>query len=710
MIKPSDEQMNVINAIKDGYNVEVDAVAGSGKTTTVLSLAHFNSDKKIIQVTYNSDLKSEVREKRLKYSEIMNLDNLEIHTYHSLGVTYYTEEAKKDVGLNSILEQNMCPTKRLPIIQVMVIDEIQDMNELYYRFILKVLKDIGGNIQILTLGDKYQGLYDFKGADTRYLTLSSHLWNVSSYPFKKLKLTTSYRITNQIASFVNDGMLGENRLLAVKNGPSVCYIRHPEAYQIFKIIGRKLIDMIESGYAKPEDIFILAPSVKSEKIPHVKLLENMLVNHNIPCYVPMTETSSINRDIIKNKVIFSSFHQSKGRERKIVVVFGFDDSYFKYYNKTDITNICPSTMYVAATRATDTLILVECSQPIPFLKYSHHDMIELPNVEFVGDSLSFISEKKLSKALSQENDIYYKTSPTDLIKFLDENVLIAIIKLMEDLFTTDNLSFPLNNVKLKNVISNPNYFNNELIEEVYDINGLFIPALFEERNSNANSTIKEFVKTKLLKLKSNYIYKALLKDVNFQETTIEDYLKIVNVYISMKENLYFKIAQIKKYNWLTENDIKLLMLNMNKHIKKDDHTNMVYEYPIIDSSDDLSHKNIDAFTAEQIGKVRFTAIVDAVNEDIVWEFKCVDSLEPEHLLQLVIYSWIWKISCEDEYGDRIFKIMNIKSSEVQTLKYNSEIINTIMMLIFKSKFTKICKLDDNQFILFHRNIIFQTKP
>ena len=66
MITPSDEQMQIINNIKSGYNGNVDAVAGSGKTTTVLSLSHHNNTKHIIQVTYNSELKREVNEKKNK--------------------------------------------------------------------------------------------------------------------------------------------------------------------------------------------------------------------------------------------------------------------------------------------------------------------------------------------------------------------------------------------------------------------------------------------------------------------------------------------------------------------------------------------------------------------------------------------------------------------------------------------------------------------
>ena len=76
---PSEEQMNIINHIKSGeYNGEVDAVAGSGKTTTILSLAVHIPEKSIIQITYNSELKREVSEKKDAYglSNIAILDDV----------------------------------------------------------------------------------------------------------------------------------------------------------------------------------------------------------------------------------------------------------------------------------------------------------------------------------------------------------------------------------------------------------------------------------------------------------------------------------------------------------------------------------------------------------------------------------------------------------------------------------------------------------
>ena len=60
---PSEEQQHIINNIICGYNVVVDACAGSGKSSTILAAAKQLSDKKIIQITYNSMLRHEIKEK-----------------------------------------------------------------------------------------------------------------------------------------------------------------------------------------------------------------------------------------------------------------------------------------------------------------------------------------------------------------------------------------------------------------------------------------------------------------------------------------------------------------------------------------------------------------------------------------------------------------------------------------------------------------------
>ena len=711
MITPSEEQMAIINAIKEGNHVQVDAVAGSGKTTTVLSLAHYNYEKKIVQITYNSDLKTEVREKQKQYCKIMKLDNLEIHNYHSFATTYYSKDAHNDIGLEEIMDQNMEPKRPLPTIQILCLDEIQDMNELYYRFILKILRDTNNyqNIQILTLGDKGQGLYEFKGADIRFLTLSNKIFHFShKYPFKSLNLTTSYRITREIASFINDGMLGYERLHAVKNGPQVQYIRHSNPFQVYKKIGFKLVELIKSGVLKPDDIFILAPSVKSARFDFIKLLENMLVSNNIPCYVPTSETTSVNRETIKNKVIFSSYHQSKGRERKLVVVFGFDDDYFKWFAREMDPEVCPSTLYVATTRATETLILVECSAPLPFLNYDHQLMQTEDHIEFEGTPLNLNIEQQPGQRPTTPPNIS-NTSPTDLIKFLDENVLIEVIKIIKDanIFQKYPKSIFGTIVELHSSIKNQKYYNYQLTEEVSELNGITIPALFEENISRKRqSTIRERV-TKFLTVNPNpnHIYKKLLKDVDLEQEkiSITDHLKVANVYNSINQKLYFKVAQIENYEWLNEVQVEALLSNILLHIPKEESLDLEYEQEIIENDDNENKDKYDAvdrFTKSihLKQKIRFSAIIDAMSSKNVYEFKCTDSLEPEHYIQTIIYAWLWNMICEKDQGPRAFKLLNIRTGEMQHLHYKEGPINTIMEKLFCAKFAKREVLSDQHFV------------
>ena len=47
---------------------------------------------------------------------------------------------------------------------------------------------------------------------------------------------------------------------------------------------------------------------------------------------------------------------------------------------------------------------------------------------------------------------------------------------------------------------------------------------------------------------------------------------------------------------------------------------------------------------------------------------------------------------------RTFKLMNIKTAEVLTLKYDSDVIDNIIKMILISKYTKLVKKTDDEFI------------
>ena len=127
MNEPSEEQQTIINNIKNGYNVVVEAVAGSGKSTTILSLAKQFPEKEILQLTYNSSLRLDVRE------QVQNLEllNLQVHTFHSLAVKYYCKNAHTDTGIRNVLYEKKQPLSHTKL-DILVIDENQDTSELYF--------------------------------------------------------------------------------------------------------------------------------------------------------------------------------------------------------------------------------------------------------------------------------------------------------------------------------------------------------------------------------------------------------------------------------------------------------------------------------------------------------------------------------------------------------------------------------------------------
>ena len=123
-LKLSDEQTSIINSNK---NMAINAVAGSGKSTVILHFALKYPNKRMIQITYNNMLKHEIRKK----VKILELNNLLVHTYHSLAVGFYDYDAYTDEEIKRILQHNI-PCRSNYSFDVVLIDETQDMMIDYY--------------------------------------------------------------------------------------------------------------------------------------------------------------------------------------------------------------------------------------------------------------------------------------------------------------------------------------------------------------------------------------------------------------------------------------------------------------------------------------------------------------------------------------------------------------------------------------------------
>ena len=698
----SEEQQHAINQILAGYNVVLDAVAGSGKSTTVLSLARQISDKiRILQLAYNATLRAEVKAK-LKEREIKNVS---VHTFHSLAVKYYLPSAHTDTGINKIVREDMSPKLQIPKYEIIVLDEAQDMSFLYFQFMAKFAFDMGTKFQLCVLGDYMQGIYEFKGADIRSLTHAHIIWRnhplLSSRVFQQCTLQTSYRITNQHARFNNDVLLGMPRLKAIKDGPPVEYIRDNRINSERRVIA-KIMQLINAGVS-PGDIFVLAASVKGVN-SNVRRMENALVERDIPCYVPMFDNEGFEDRVIEGKVVFSTFHSVKGRERPIVIVMGFDQSYFNIYGQELPTDKCPNVIYVACTRSTSKLILLEKDEifydrPFDFMKKTHREMREEGYVEFSGFAREKFYEKTaINPEESNEKERFFDVVPSELAKYVSDHVMETIAPLIETVFIQEVEPTEESTIDIPNVVQT----SRGLYEDICDLNGIALPSIYYDHlfkryekdgtkpvNIGAN-ILRHIINDSLSDTTENqclFLKRIVDKMPEICETP-SDYLRLSNLYVACKERLLFKWNQIGEndYGWLTDEFICKFMERLDSVIgvecannrcaqvvaselahfvlgDKEFSTHPVedpsglrrenrgilplVEYSIIDREMEAETATINTILQNNMlhlsKKVRFSARADLITWRTLWELKCTSSITTEHKLQTILYAWLWYV-------------------------------------------------------------------
>lgn len=257
---PSPEQQLIVEAVRNGKNVLVDAVAGSGKTTSILHIARAMPEASILLLTYNKRLKEETRDRarslRLK-------DNLEIHTFHSACWRYFSPDCKTDAGLVSVV-QGLIPRRVTPVWSLVVIDEAQDVTDLLYGASIALLR--GQRPQMVLLGDERQAVYCFKGSDARYLTHAADVWPARVGPWESCRLSTSFRVTGAMAEFVSCVLVPQAPMYmraavsAAWGGPVMYVVGDPFSTAVR--VAHEIVQMIKREDAAPEDIFLLASSVK----------------------------------------------------------------------------------------------------------------------------------------------------------------------------------------------------------------------------------------------------------------------------------------------------------------------------------------------------------------------------------------------------------------------------------------------------------------
>ena len=351
------EQKDFAERLSFGHFM-ITGIPGSGKTITLLAraiyLAKNNPDWKILIVTYNKRLSKNLE----NYIADLNLtnNNIEIKNFHSLAYSFASRNVKNgfkdskywDTTLPQSALENALLKK--PIYDAILVDEYQDFYDLWLKFLIAILKTHtykGREFKnIFLAGDRLQSIYNPKdinwkqsiGLDMRgrskllkksYRVTQEHI-NLGLNILKQDK-----ELAKEVEKFyeMKDGQ--ENIELVNQKYNSIEYI-HKSAFYLPTII-QKLLETYDES-----DILVLFPFVKQIQ-RFASTLEDELG------IIPIT-----NNNDYGDSIIFSTYHSSKGIEKKVVILVDAD----KIGSENSKIEEPHKLIYVGTTRASEKLILL----------------------------------------------------------------------------------------------------------------------------------------------------------------------------------------------------------------------------------------------------------------------------------------------------------------------------------------------------------------
>lgn len=699
-LKPESEQQKKIIDLALNHNIIVDAVAGSGKTTTILQLANRYRGKNILVVTYNRRLRLETKEK----IDQLKLHNIGSTNYHSLCSVLYTD-APKDNGIKKAVDED-CPPKHRFGYDIIIFDEFQDITPLYFKLAYKLYKDnLKNNTSIIVIGDRYQCIYQYKNSSHRFLAYADKLMNWNNKRWVKCDLSITYRLTKPMASFVNY-LIGYERFISIKDSIFKPVYIYGDLQNIYDSINEIIKGLINKGYSYT-DMFILSPTVRFKKQSNfLNQILLRLIQKGVPIYKISDEGEIFSEECSRNKLSTSTYHASKGLERKIVFVLSFDSTYYKYYGRNlDKKTLC-NPLYVALTRSLERLFVVHINSN-DFFQFINPEMI--PKLCDVKGS---ISKNPSSNTSSDDYEVKYNV--TDLINHLPSDLLLELTEKIKPYIQNGG----------KPVINIPSYFKFnlntvdgmhispikqtsktlEIHEFVAPITGIAIIMYFASLYYG-ESHLEHFMSriNFVLNWEKFHDQLQLFLSNNYSVSTLEEFFKLPNsyhkiiglsllYYVSGKYSLE-KIKQINNFDWLSVEKLN----ECSSRIKQ-----------MIEGNGDDEGIIFEKVISRKIQTYKISGSIDCVTKSTIWEFKCTSSIDESHILQLAIYKWI------NNNNLKKYKLYNPLLDELIVIDTPNDVIEEIILRILEFKNKYHDNEDEEAFIAKHtlpkpnRNIIFES--
>lgn len=364
----STEQMVCVEALMSGSNVLVRAQAGAGKSTTFFHAAQAwlaeQPHTHIALLCYNVNLRSasEKRVERLGLS-----DNVHCYTIHSLASRMFGTAIGDTMTLHKYLANDAEHDSVSPhAFSLALIDEGQDLAPTMVRVINVLQRTLHDTMRYMVVGDLRQAIYGFtREEDPAIMVDPEGNLRRNGAPWTTCKLLQSFRITTPVAALLNemfrhptdDPIIGANTRSAVIR-PT--YVVGSPWKDLLGVVDRLL------GQYRPDQIMVLAPSVRTDSYGTRTLAELLSEQRRVPLFITHKRLTEVSPELLEGKLVISSFHQSKGDERDCVVVLGADLRHAKMrgYPERDGHPDVDNALHVALTRVREKLVLfVDAKMP-----------------------------------------------------------------------------------------------------------------------------------------------------------------------------------------------------------------------------------------------------------------------------------------------------------------------------------------------------------
>ncbi|MCY6369423.1 3'-5' exonuclease [Clostridium ganghwense] len=352
------EQENYAKGLGYGHRV-IRGVAGSGKTVILTCRAKYlmevHKDWNIMVLCYNKTLAAFLREAINGNNKDTNVEIIHMHGW--------INKISKELGFSTALYDNQVTgniskitdemLEKLNKYDAILIDEGQDLEEEWLKFIVKNLRD-PEHSHLLLASDGAQNLYSRK-----YTLKSVGIKAVG----RTIIMRENYRNTKEILDFANGILLdGDNKkssnadendfiieAKSILRRGSISKVTETKRFddEIEKIIDQ-IIELNKDG-VNYREIAILYPYGKYLGTEYVKTVEDALKKKSIPYVCINKAVNRANFKLNKNEVKISTIYSAKGLDFKAVFICGINQGLMKSYDESK------KLLYVGMTRARDIL-------------------------------------------------------------------------------------------------------------------------------------------------------------------------------------------------------------------------------------------------------------------------------------------------------------------------------------------------------------------